>query len=75
MRRLIGLRPFGPLGSRKQETLPNLRWTTSNCVLLCRASHQDVHGRILVIQGREADDPAGLVFDGIAGNRRTDSGR
>jgi HNH endonuclease len=39
------------------------RWTTTNCVLLCRACHQEVHARILVITGTDADDLAGLVFE------------
>jgi 5-methylcytosine-specific restriction endonuclease McrA len=38
------------------------RWSTANCLLLCRWCHQDVHARILVITGSNADDPAGLVF-------------
>ena len=39
------------------------RWTTTNCVLLCRACHQDVHARILAITGSNADDPGGLTFE------------
>jgi 5-methylcytosine-specific restriction endonuclease McrA len=39
------------------------RWTTANCVLLCRACHQDVHARILAIGGSNADDPRGLTFE------------
>ena len=39
------------------------RWTTANGVLLCRACHQDVHARILIIVGLNADDPAGLAFE------------
>jgi 5-methylcytosine-specific restriction endonuclease McrA len=39
------------------------RWTTANCVLLCRTCHQDVHARILAITGSDADDPRGLTFE------------
>ena len=38
-------------------------WTTANCVLLCQMCHQDVHARIVVVQGRDADAPAGLMFE------------
>lgn len=39
------------------------RWTTANCVLLCRACHQDVHAKTLSITGADADDLDGLVFE------------
>ena len=38
-------------------------WTTANCVVLCRECHQDVHARILIIAGRNADAPDGLTFE------------
>jgi 5-methylcytosine-specific restriction endonuclease McrA len=38
-------------------------WSTTNCVLLCRDCHQDVHARILIVQGRDADAPDGLTFE------------
>ena len=39
------------------------RWTTANDVLLCQACHQDVHARILLIWGTNADVAADLVFE------------
>jgi 5-methylcytosine-specific restriction endonuclease McrA len=38
-------------------------WTTANCVLLCRECHQDVHARILIIGGCDADSRDGLTFE------------
>ena len=38
-------------------------WTTTNCMLLCRECHQDVHARILIVHGRDADAPEGLTFE------------
>ena len=38
-------------------------WTTANCVLLCRACHQDVHARMLIIGGGDADTRDGLTFE------------
>ena len=38
-------------------------WTTANCVLLCRACHQDVHARILIVRGTNADASADLAFE------------
>ena len=48
---------------RVQFRSQNGRWTTANCIALCRACHQDVHARILRIMGSNADDRAGLVFE------------
>jgi 5-methylcytosine-specific restriction endonuclease McrA len=39
------------------------RWTTDNCVLLCRACHQDVHARILTTTGADADRADGVRFE------------
>jgi 5-methylcytosine-specific restriction endonuclease McrA len=38
-------------------------WTTANCVLLCRDCHQEVHARIVIISGRDADVQDGLTFE------------
>jgi 5-methylcytosine-specific restriction endonuclease McrA len=39
------------------------KWTTTNCVVLCRDCHQDVHARILIITGVDADVRDGLQFE------------
>ena len=41
------------------------RWTTANCLLLCRACHQDVHARILRISGGDADAPTTVQFERV----------
>jgi 5-methylcytosine-specific restriction endonuclease McrA len=39
------------------------RWTTANCLLLCRRCHQDVHARILVLTGDDADRPDAVTWE------------
>jgi hypothetical protein len=39
------------------------RWTTANCVLVCRPCHQDLHARTLIIVGTDADAPDGLAWE------------
>jgi 5-methylcytosine-specific restriction endonuclease McrA len=39
------------------------KWTTTNCVLLCRNCHQEAHARVLLITGVNADVPDGLQFE------------
>ena len=37
-------------------------WTTANCILICRDCHQDVHARILIVHGHDADTD-GVTFE------------
>jgi 5-methylcytosine-specific restriction endonuclease McrA len=39
------------------------RWTTANCLLLCRACHQDVHAQILRIRGTDANRANAVMFE------------
>jgi 5-methylcytosine-specific restriction endonuclease McrA len=39
------------------------RWTTANCLLLCRACHQHVHAQILRIRGTDANREDDLSFE------------
>jgi 5-methylcytosine-specific restriction endonuclease McrA len=39
------------------------RWTTANCLLLCRACHQDVHAQILCIRGTDANREDTVTFE------------
>jgi hypothetical protein len=37
--------------------------TTTNCLLLCRACHQDVHAHTLLIRGEDANAADGVAFE------------